>query len=311
MAEWSRQAFFMPVALNENQSMPRTIATFFCLLCLLLQTQALAAKPPVVTVAAVGGLTLCGTWPALAQKASQVLGLSVETVQSAPKEEIVPVFSTGEADLMLIHGSDAAYALLATGMAAPLRAWAQNEHVIVGPPDDPANVRGAANGAEAMRRIAAVGAPFIAFRDPGSHALVQALWRSAGVHPGAWVLPDTAVTPQAILQLAAQKHAYAVVGNIPVAFGKIPHDGLAVLLSGDPAMRRIYVVVEPGPRHPASPQRRAAARRLADYLVSPAGQRALVTADLAAGGPWIYPLPTAYAHPKPALSGSEATHVLK
>lgn len=291
--------------------MPRTLAALLLLLTTLLHALPVAAEQPSISVAAVGGLTLCGTWPALAKKASQVLGLSVETVQSAPKEEIVPSFSNGDADLMLIHGSDTAFALLATGMAAPLRAWAQNEHVIVGPPDDPANVRGAANGAEAMRRIATTGAPFIAFRDPGSHAVVQALWRSAGVHPGAWVLPDTSSTPQAILQLAAQKHAYTVVGNIPVAFGKIPHDGLTVLLSGDPAMRRIYVVVEPGPLHPASPDRRAAARRLADYLVSPAGQRDLVAADLAAGGPWIYPLPTPYPLQEETTPGAEAQHAQK
>ena len=308
MAEQASRDFFIPLAINEKHSMPRIITTLFFLLSMLLHALPVAAEQPSVSVVAVGGLTLCGTWPALARKASQALGLSVETVQSAPKEEIVPFFSNGEADLMLIHGSDAAYALLASGMAAPLQAWAQNEHVIVGPSDDPAHVRGAANGAEAMRRIAAAGAPFIAFRDPGSHAIVQALWHAAGVHPGAWVLPDTSATPQAILQLAAQRHAYAVVGNIPVAFGKIPHDGLTVLLSGDPAMRRLYVVVEPGPRHPASAARRVAARRLADYLVSVAGQRALVSADLAAGGPWIYPLPTPGIQQEGAAPGIEVPH---
>lgn len=289
----------------------RVLTAHLLFLAMLQHALPVAAEPSLISVAAVGGLTLCGTWPALAKISSQVLGLTVVTVQSAPKEEIVPSFSNGDADLMLIHGSDAAYALLATGIAAPLRAWAQNEHVIVGPREDPANVRGAVSGVEAMRRIATTGAPFIAFRDPGSHAVVQALWRSAGIHPGAWVLPDTSSTPQAILQLAAQKHAYTVVGNIPVVFGKITHDGLAVLLSGDPAMRRTYVVVEPGPLHPASPERRAAARRLADYLVSPTGQADLVAADLAAGGPWIYPLPTSFPpHKKNTLRG-EAAHAQK
>ena len=256
----------------------------------LLLARPAVAEQAIVSVAAVGGLSLCGTWPRLAKKAGEALGMSVATVAAGPKEQVVPAFERGEADLLLIHGSDAAYALLATDMAAPLRAWAQNEHVIVGPPEDPANVRNAPDGVEAMRRIAAAGAPFIAFRDPGSHAVVQALWRAAGVRPGAWVLPDSAPTPQSILQLAAEKRAYTVVGNIPVAFGKIPRNDLVVLHAGDPAMRRIYVVVEPGPRHPASPERRAAARRLADYLLSAGGQSALVAADREAGGPWIYPL---------------------
>lgn len=55
----------------------------------------------------------------------------------APKEGVIPPFRRGEADLLLIHGSDETYALQAAGLAAPLRAWAMNEHVIVGPDDDP------------------------------------------------------------------------------------------------------------------------------------------------------------------------------
>ncbi|WP_434516725.1 tungsten ABC transporter permease [Dechloromonas sp. ARDL1] len=255
------------------------------------------ATPPVwaetvtVRVAVVGGLVLCDVWPRLAKKAEQALGLRVETVAASPKEGVVPAFATGQADLLLIHGSDAANALLAAGIAAPLRAWALNEHVIVGPPDDPAKVREAPNGAEAVRRIAASGASFVAFRDPGSHAVVSALWRSAGIRPGQWVIPDTSDTAQGILGLAAEKGAYTVVGHIPVAFGKMPAAGSEVLLNGDPEMRRVYVVIEPGPRHPATAEQRAAARELADYLLSPVGQADLRTVDREAGGPWIYTLP--------------------
>lgn len=90
---------------------------------------------------------------------------------------------------------------------------------------------------------------------------------------------------------AARQQAYAVVGHIPVALGKIPSAGLQVLLKGDPAMRRVFVVVEPGPLHPASRHARRQAHRLADFLVSPAGQSLLVEIDQARGGPWLFPLP--------------------
>lgn len=65
---------------------------------------------------------------------------------------------------------------------------------------------------------------------------------------------------------------------------------MRVLLKGDPAMRRVYVAVEPGPRHPADRRQRRMAHRLAEYLLGPAGQRALVEADREAGGPWVFPL---------------------
>lgn len=252
---------------------------------------AAADTRPRLTVAAIGGLTLCGTWPLLAARLEKVLDIRIETVASGNKEIVVPAFAKGEAALLLIHGSDPTFALQAAGMAAPLRAWGMNEHVIVGPPDDPAGVRGAGSAAEAMRRIARAQAPFIAFRDPGSHGIVEALWQEAGVRAGTWVLPDTSPRPQATLLLASEKHAYAVVGHIPVRYGKIPRGDLQVLLAGDPAMRRVYVAVEPGPRHPASAADRALAKKVVDYLVSPAGQADLAEADKAAGGPWIFPLP--------------------
>lgn len=250
-----------------------------------------------VKVAVVGGLVLSGVWPALAKRAGKATGLVIETVAAAPKEGVVPIFRDGEADLLLIHGSDETYGLLAAGVAAPLRAWAMNEHVIVGPKDDPAKVAEAADAAEAMRRIVAADAPLIGFRDPGSFGIVHGLFRSLGLRSGPrQQLYDDAESPQQVLRSAADKHGYAVVGHIPVAFGKMPSKGMAVLLKGDPAMRRVYVVVEPGSRHPANTRQRELARQLADYLVSPAGQADLVAADKEAGGPWVFPLPAADTH---------------
>lgn len=245
-----------------------------------------------VKVAVVGGLVLSGVWPALAERAGKATGLKIETVAAAPKEGVVPVFRKGEADLLLIHGSDETYGLLAAGVAAPLRAWAMNEHVIVGPKDDPAGVAGAPGAAEALRRIVEADAPLIGFRDPGSFSIVQGVFRSIGLRPGPrQQLYDDAESPQQVLRSAASKHGYAVVGHIPVAFGKMPSEGMAVLLKGDPAMRRVYVVVEPGPLHPANAKRRKLAQRLANYLLSPRGQADLVAADKEAGGPWVFPLP--------------------
>lgn len=254
------------------------------------QSEATGAQ---VRVAVVGGLLMSGVWPGLAERAGKATGLKIETVAAAPKEGVVPVFRNGEADLLLIHGSDETYGLLADGVAAPLRAWAMNEHVIVGPKDDPAGVAGAQGAAEALRRIVAADSPLIGFRDPGSFGIVHGLFRSLGLRPGPrQQLYDDAESPQQVLRSAAAKGGYAVVGHIPVAFGKMPSEGMAVLFKGDPAMRRIYVVVEPGPRHPANPQRRKLAQRLANYLVSPRGQADLVAADKDAGGPWVFPLPS-------------------
>jgi len=241
-----------------------------------------------VQVAAVGGLVLCGVWPRVAEQASQVLAMPVTTVAAAPKEGVVPAFARGEAQMLLIHASDEAMALEASGMAGAARVWGWNQHVIAGPAHDPAGVRSAADGTQALRRIAETGSPFIALRDPGSYTVVQRLWRRGGIRPDArWLRADTGPRSQAVLELAAREQAYAVVGHIPLAFGKMGAPGIELLLHGDPLMRRPYVLLTPGPRHPATPEQRRAAGLLAEYLLSAAGQHALEAAS-GAGGPWVF-----------------------
>ncbi len=93
---------------------------------------------PRVRVAAVGGLVLSGVWPLLAKQAGQALGLQVDTVAASPKEGVVPVFERGDAEVLLVHASDEALGLQASGHAAPVRVWAWNGHVLVGPTADPA-----------------------------------------------------------------------------------------------------------------------------------------------------------------------------
>lgn len=272
----------------------RRLAPLLCALLLAASLPASAGSvPPTLHVAVVGGPVMAGVWPELARRASRATGITIEQVAAGPKEIVVPAFRRGEADLLLIHGSDETFQLLAEGYAAPLRAWALNEHVLVGPAADPADVAGAPDATEALRRIAAHDAPLLAFRDPGSFTIVQRLWRQAGLRPGPRQQRyDDAERPQEVLLSAARQGAYAVVGHMPVAFGKMPDGGLKVLVKGDPAMRRVFVVVEPGPRHSADTQRRRLARRLADYLIGPRGQADLEAADHRAGGPWIFPLST-------------------
>ncbi len=79
-----------------------------------------------------------------------------------------------------MHGSIEATDLVANGYGTNLLPWARNEHVIVGPPDDPAGIRGMKDGAEALKKIAAARAPFVDFYGPGSRELAHRLWKRAG-----------------------------------------------------------------------------------------------------------------------------------
>jgi tungstate transport system substrate-binding protein len=62
----------------------------------------------------------------------------------------------GEADALLVHSPAAEARLVAEGGAGRRLLVMHNDFVLLGPPEDPAGVRGAAPD-EALRRIAAAG----------------------------------------------------------------------------------------------------------------------------------------------------------
>lgn len=258
------------------------------LLVLLLAGWEAGAQGEPLKVAVVGGIVLSGVWAQLEPRLEAATGESLEIAMTGPKARVVPAFAEGQADLLVIHGGSESLALQARGLGGRVMPWGYNEHVIAGPAEDPAGVREARDAVEALQRIAAHGR-LVAFRDPGSHEGVQRLIARSGVTVSpAWLLVDETGDHHAILEQASRQGAYAVVGAIPLARGRLAGEGIVRLLAGDPLLRRAFVTVEPGIGHPAGAATRERAARLVDYLLSPAGQAALAEADRAAGGPWIY-----------------------
>ena len=231
-----------------------------------------AAPKPAVKVAVIGGMTLGGMWPELAEKFTAETGWPVELVTTGPKALLAEALKGGSVDLVTLHSSDEATELVANGFAKDMQPWARNEHCIMGPASDPAGIRGMTDGAAALKKIALSKSLFIDFMGPGSREVSHRLWQAAAVEPkGDWVLKDESAVPQAIAEFAATKNAYVIVGRVPILKGKIPAAGLEVMVKGDPAMRRPYVVmVADDKRFPQS--NHAGAKALHDWMTGEPGQ---------------------------------------
>ena len=234
-----------------------------------------AAKQP-VRVAIIGGMTLGGMWPALAGKFTKETGWPVELVTTGPKAVLTEALKGGTVDLVTLHASDEATEMVASGLAKDSRPWARNEHCIMGPASDPAGIRGMKDGAAALKKIAETHSHFIDFMGPGSREVSHRLWKLAGVEPkGDWVLKDESPVPQAVVEFAATKKAYVIVGRIPILKGKIPSAGMEVMVEGDPDMRRLYVVmIADEQKFPHSNQ--AGAKALHAWMLGEAGQAFLL-----------------------------------
>src|SRR6476646_10823854 len=90
---------------------------------------------------------------------------------------------TGAADVLLVHSPAAEQAFMASGFGVERQLVMHNDFVIVGLPADPARITGGA-ALDAMRAIAAAGAPFVSRGDQsGTNALELKLWKDAGLDP--------------------------------------------------------------------------------------------------------------------------------
>lgn len=234
-----------------------------------------SAESQKVRAAVIGGMTMTRIWQEIARQFEDRTGITVQTVVTGQRPTLAEVMRAGKVDLLTMHSGDITTNLVADGCARNLRPWARNELVIAGPKADPAGIRGLTSGAEALGRIAAVEAKFLDCRGIGSREMAHKLWRLAGVEPiGDWMLKDESDSNLAVLDFAARHQAYVIVGHIPMLFGKLRGAGIEVLVSGDPEMRRPYVVMESNSeRFPGA--NTASARSLADFLLSDEVQRFL------------------------------------
>ena len=196
-------------------------------------------------------------------------GRQVKTV-AVGSGEAIELGSRGEADVLLVHSPDDEEAFMATGKGGTRRLVMHNDFVIVGPPDDPAGIRGLSS-TEALKSISENEAPFMSRGDDsGTHNLELKLWDEAGVKPsGSWY-QETGQGMGATLRIADQKRAYTV-SDRGTYLSTADSTDLDVLVEGEPRLLNIYHVIDIKPS--AGPRVNAAGgRAFADWIVSPPAQ---------------------------------------
>jgi tungstate transport system substrate-binding protein len=280
--------------------MKHKLLIFFALITLLLvascgrKTEA-PGDNRVVRCAVIGGMTMTGLWPEITKMFEAETGYRTEIVVTGPRPELDKAMREGKVDLLTMHSGDITTDLVADGFGVNMRPWTRNELCILGPPDDPAHVRGMTNGADALRKISETKSRFVDFQGIGSRELTHTLWRLAGTDPkGEWVLRDDTVSKWNILQFARSNNAYVVVGYIPAQMGKMPAEGMEILVKGDPVMRRPFIVMETNPKK--FPRANfTGARALSAFLLSSNVQNFLLEFGRQTNGPGplFFPVETA------------------
>ncbi|SRR5712692_1337567 len=180
----------------------------------------------------------------------------------------------GDADVVLAHAPEAERALADSGYFLRRRLVMHNDFLFVGPPADPAGLRGLNDALAAVHRLAQRRGTFVSRGDrSGTHQLELKLWRQAGITPptaGGWYI-ESGQGMAATLQMTDQKRAYTITDRATYLAWR---DKLQLLpmVEGDPILYNVYHVMEVSPKN-APRVNTTGARALADFLVSPEAQR--------------------------------------
>lgn len=176
----------------------------------------------------------------------------------------------GDVDAILVHARPAEEAFIAAGNAPYRREIMYNDFVLVGPAEDPADIKKAENAANALTRISQAKAPFVSRGDEsGTHKAELALWKAAGLQTDTfdgWYRAAGAGMG-ASLNTAAGMGAYILTDRASwLNFAN--KAGQELLFAGDPALFNQYAFLPvSAERHPHV--KAEAARRLEEWLTSP------------------------------------------
>jgi len=218
----------------------------------------------------------------------------------------------GNVDVVFVHAKAKEEEFVEKGFGTQRYAVMHNDFVLVGPPADPAGVKGAKDSADALARIAGAKAMFISRGDDsGTHSKEQSIWGKTSlklIESKQKVVTEgkesevVAKKPEnsddwyysigqgmgKTITFADEKNAYTIADRgtyIAYRWGKTPAVELEILFEGDAALANPYGVIPVNPKK-FPHVKYGMAQQFADWLVSSRGQK--VIADFKVEGKQLF-----------------------
>jgi tungstate transport system substrate-binding protein len=203
-------------------------------------------------------------------------GYFVKTIAVGSGQSMV-MGQKGEADVLLVHFPDGEKKFVAEGYGINRRLVMHNDFIIVGPSEDPAEIKGMKSASESFKKIASAKALFLSRADQsGTHAREMDVWKAAGIEPeGKRWYQQTGLGMGQTLSVAAEKKGYALADRgTYLALKK--NLGLGILVEGDAILLNIYHVIGVNPAKWPKVNG-AGAKAFADFMVSKETQNMIKT----------------------------------
>jgi tungstate transport system substrate-binding protein len=235
-----------------------------------------AAQEQFITVASTTSTEESGLFGYLLPAFTKASGIKVRVV-AVGTGQALKIGEHGDCDVVFVHDKTAELAFVARGFGIDRHEVMYNDFILVGPRNDPVHVGGMKDIDEALRKIAAARAPFVARGDDsGTSKAELRFWAEAGVSPKSaepgWYR-DTGSGMGPTLNTAAAMDGYTLSDRGTWLNFK-NRQNLTILVEGDRRLFNQYGVMLVNPeKHPHVEQELG--RRFIEWLISPAGQQTI------------------------------------
>ena len=203
----------------------------------------------------------------------------------------IEIGKRGDADVVFVHAKEQELAAVQEGFFVNRHDVMYNDFVVIGPPADPAKVKGMKSAADALKAIAGSGASFVSRGDKsGTNTKELSLWKKAGIEPAGqkWYL-EVGQGMEKTQRVADEKKAYTLTdrGTWLATKDKDKLD-LAIVLEGDPVLFNQYGVMAVNPeKHKHVKFKEAMA--FVTWIISKDGQAAVAAFKDKNGNPLFIP----------------------
>ena len=149
----------------------------------------------------------------------------------------------GDADVLIVHSPVDENRFVAEGHGLDRRPLMYNEFVLLGPPEDPADIAGLSDIGEAFQRVAQEEMNFVSRGDDsGTHRRERSIWSAAGMAPeGPWYI-EAGLGMGDALRVASERRAY-ILSDIATYLTNRAAIDLEIVSQGDPRLVNQYSVI--------------------------------------------------------------------
>lgn len=154
----------------------------------------------------------------------------------------------GNADVLLVHARSREDAFMEAGHGVRREDVMYNDFVIVGPAEDPANIRGMTSAADAFAKIASEQVVFVSRGDEsGTHTKELSVWKAAGIEPSGEWYQSAGQGMGEVLTLTAEAQGYTLSDRATYLARSKEGLDLEILMEGDEVLFNPYGVIAVNP----------------------------------------------------------------